>query len=206
MTQIAAEAGVVVETIYEVSAASARFPAVIEAVLAGGAGRADIPVAEVPPSGSHRVRSESPDRAVAVATQPGIHRRSGPLLRRSGTAWRAILSQPSDEWRLALDGQGRFVGMLADKGALRAGLSLEQARDVVWTLCSLAIHDLLVVERGWTSERYQAWLAGVDGATSRRSSVNSTRFAGVPLAATTLRRSGPEADALSTELQARGLE
>jgi hypothetical protein len=62
-----------------------------------------------------------------------------------------------EAWRLA--GQGRFVAMLAGKGALRAGLSVEEARDVVWTLCSLEVHDLLVVERGWTSERYQEWLA-----------------------------------------------
>ena len=49
--------------------------------------------------------------------------------------------------------------MLAERGALRAGLSVEAARDVVWTLCSLAVHDLLVLERGWSYERYEAWLA-----------------------------------------------
>ncbi len=54
--------------------------------------------------------------------------------------------------------QGRFVAMLADKGSLGNGLAIEQARDVVWTLCSLAVHDLLIVERGWSSERYQGWL------------------------------------------------
>jgi hypothetical protein len=49
--------------------------------------------------------------------------------------------------------------MLAERGGLRPGVSVEQARDLVWTLCSLAVHDLLVVSRGWTSERYQEWLA-----------------------------------------------
>jgi hypothetical protein len=29
----------------------------------------------------------------------------------------------------------------------------------VWTLCSLAVHDLLVVDRGWTPEHYEEWLA-----------------------------------------------
>ena len=61
-----------------------------------------------------------------------------------------------EAWRL--NGQGRFVEMLAGKGALRVELSVEEARDVVWTICSLAVHDLLVVERGWTSEQYQEWL------------------------------------------------
>lgn len=98
----------------------------------------------------------------AAATQPGIHRRSGPLLRalRDGMASDSELRGVWDKmeaWRL--EGEGRFVAMLAGKSAPRLGLSIEEARDIVWTLCSLAVHDLLVVERGWTSERYQEWLA-----------------------------------------------
>ena len=49
--------------------------------------------------------------------------------------------------------------MLAERGVLRPGLWVEEARDSSWTLCSLAVHDLLVVERGWTAEDYQDWLA-----------------------------------------------
>jgi hypothetical protein len=40
-------------------------------------------------------------------------------------------------------------------------MPVEEARDITWTLCSLAVHDLLVVERRWTSERYQRWLTAV---------------------------------------------
>jgi TetR/AcrR family transcriptional regulator, regulator of autoinduction and epiphytic fitness len=164
MTQIAAEAGVVVETVYRgFGSKRGLFRAVMEAVLAGGAARGDVPVEERP---AIRAVIEEPDprRQVAlyVATQPGLHRRAGPLLRalRDGMASDSELRSVWDEmeaWRLA--GQGRFVAMLAGKGALRAGLSVEEARDVVWTLCSLEVHDLLVVERGWTPERYQEWLA-----------------------------------------------
>jgi AcrR family transcriptional regulator len=163
MAQIATEAEVVVETIYRgFGSKPGLFRAVMEAVLAGGAARADVPVEERP---AIRAVIEEPDPrrqiALYVATQPGIHRRSGPLLRAlrdgmaSGLELRAVWDE-MEGWRL--DGQGRFVAMLADKDALRAGLSFEQARDVVWTLCSLAVHDLLVVERGWTKERYQEWL------------------------------------------------
>jgi type VI protein secretion system component VasF len=52
-----------------------------------------------------------------------------------------------------------MAGMLAERGLLRPGLSADDARDIVWTLCSLAVYDLLVVERGWSSERYQEWLS-----------------------------------------------
>ena len=164
MTQIATEAGVVVETIYRgFGSKRALFRAVMEAVLAGGTARGDAPVEERP---AIRAVIDEPDPrrqiALYVATQPGIHRRSGPLLRalRDGMASDPELKVVWDEmeaWRLV--GQGRFVAMLADKGALRVGLSAEEARDVVWTLCSLAVHDLLIVERRWTSDRYQEWLA-----------------------------------------------
>jgi AcrR family transcriptional regulator len=163
MVRVATEAGVVVETIYRSFGSKAGlFRAVMEAVLAGGAARGDVAV-EHRPAIRAVIDEPDPRRQIAlyVATQPGIHRRAGPLLRalRDGMATDRELRVVWDEmeaWRL--DGQGRFVALLANKGALRRGLSVEQARDVVWTLCSLAVHDLLVVERGWTAERYQEWL------------------------------------------------
>jgi AcrR family transcriptional regulator len=163
MPRIAAEAGVVVETIYRIFGSKAGlFRAVMDAVLAGGASRADIPVEERPVIRAV-IDETDPRRQIELytATQPGIHRRAGPLLRalRGGVASDPELRALWDEmetWRL--DGQGRFVEMLARRGRLRHGLSVEGARDVLWTLCSLAVHDLLVIERGWTSKRYQAWL------------------------------------------------
>jgi AcrR family transcriptional regulator len=164
MAAIAEAAGVVVETVYRNFRGKRElFRAVLEAVLAGGSARADIPVEDRP---AIRAVIEEPDprRQVALyaGTQPGIHRRSGPLLRalRDGTASDPELRKvwaEMEAWRLA--GLGRFVGMLAQKEALRPGLSVEEARDLVWTLCSLAVHDLLVVERGWTAERYRDWLS-----------------------------------------------
>jgi AcrR family transcriptional regulator len=163
MPLIATESGVVVETVYRAFGSKAGlFRAVIEAVLAGGATRADVPVEERPAIRA-MIEERDPRRQIAlyVATQPGIHRRSGPLLRAllGAVATDAELKALWDEmeaWRL--EGQGRFVGMLAERGRLRPGLSFEEARDVVWTLCSLAVHDLLVVARRWTSEHYQEWL------------------------------------------------
>ena len=168
MPQIAVGAGVVVETIYRAFGSKAGlFREVIESALAGGPTRADVPVEE---RSAIRAVIEDPDprRQVALyaATQPGIHRRAGPLLRalRDAAGTDRELRKLWDEmeaWRL--EGQGRMAGMLADRGVLRRGLSVEEARDVVWTLCSLAVHDLLVLERGWSYERYEAWLADALG-------------------------------------------
>ncbi len=163
MPLIATESGVVVETVYRAFGSKAGlFRAVMEAVLAGGATRADVPVEERPAIRAV-IEEQDPRRQIAlyVATQPGIHRRSGPLLRALLGAVPTDLElkalwEEMETWRL--EGQGRFVAMLAERGRLRPGVSVEDARDVVWTLCSLALHDLLVVARGWPSERYQAWL------------------------------------------------
>ena len=36
---------------------------------------------------------------------------------------------------------------------------VEEARDLLWTLNSLAVHDLLVLRLGWSPERFRDWLA-----------------------------------------------
>jgi TetR/AcrR family transcriptional regulator, regulator of autoinduction and epiphytic fitness len=164
LADIASEAGVVVETIYRIfGSKAALFRAAVEALLAGGAGRAEIPVEERPVV---RAIHDEPDprRQVAayVATQPGIHRRAGPLLRalrdaRGSDPELRRLWDEMEAWRL--DGQGRFVRMLADRGALKSGLTVDEAIDMTWTLCSLAVFDLLVLARGWSDMRYQSWLA-----------------------------------------------
>jgi AcrR family transcriptional regulator len=163
MPVIAKEAGVGVETIYRAFGSKAGlFKAAIDAAVAGGTSRAERPVEDRP---AIRALIEEPDPRRQVeryaATQPGIHRRSGPLLRAlsGAAATDPELRALWDEIESArLTGQGRFVGMLAERGALRPGLSVEDARDGLWTLCSLAVYDMLVETRGWSAERYQSWL------------------------------------------------
>ena len=163
MPLIASEVGVAVETIYRAFGSKAGlFKAVVEAAVAGGTERADTPV-EQRPAIKAVIEEPDPRRQVAMyaATQPGIHRRSGPLLRalRGAAATDPELAQLWDQIEASrLVGQGRFTGMLAERGVLRAGRSIEEARDLTWTLCSLAVHDLLVIDRGWSAERYLAWL------------------------------------------------
>lgn len=161
---IAGRAGVAVETVYRIFGSKAGlFVAVVEALLAGGSGRAGVPVEERP---AIRAIIDEPDprRQVVLyaATQPGIHRRAGPVLRalRDAKATDPRLARLWDDLEASrLEGQGRFVARVAARGVLRSGLSPAEATDLVWTLCSLAVYDLLVRERGWSPERYGAWLA-----------------------------------------------
>ncbi len=50
------------------------------------------------------------------------------------------------------------VANLADKGALKPGLSVPDAADLLWSLNHPALYHLLVVERGWSTDRYIRWL------------------------------------------------
>ncbi len=163
LADIASEAGVVAETIYRIfGSKAALFTAAVEALLAGGARRAEVPVGDRP---AIRAIHDEPDPrkqvAAYAATQPGIHRRAGPLLRalrdaRGSDPELGRLWDEMEAWRL--DGQGQLVQMLADRGALKPGLAVDAGIDLTWTLCSLAVYDLLVLERGWSDDRYKAWL------------------------------------------------
>jgi AcrR family transcriptional regulator len=164
MPAIAREAGVVVETVYRAFPGKAGlFKAVVEAAVAGGAERAEVPV-ERRPAIAMVIAETDPRRQLEryAETQPGIHRRAGPLLRalRAAGALDPELAQMwTDLERQRLAGMEQFGNLLFSRGALRPGLSAEQAGDILWTLCSLAVHDMLVVDRRWPSARYQEWLA-----------------------------------------------
>lgn len=42
--------------------------------------------------------------------------------------------------------------LLADRGDLRAGVSVDHARDILWLVTSPELYDLLVVRRGWSAD------------------------------------------------------
>jgi AcrR family transcriptional regulator len=56
-------------------------------------------------------------------------------------------------------GQRRIARALARGGALRPQLRERDAADIVHALLSPELYRLLVIERGWTTERYRTWLA-----------------------------------------------
>jgi AcrR family transcriptional regulator len=163
---VAAEAQVAVETVYRSAGAKAELlAAAVQAALAGGEERAEVPVEERP--GIRRV-IEEPDprrqlRAYA-ATQPGVWQRSGPLLRLLGAAAESDPALAALQGRLAaqrLDGLRRFARLLAERGRLRPGLTADRAADLLWTICAQANYDSLVGSRGWTPDEYEAWLGDV---------------------------------------------
>jgi AcrR family transcriptional regulator len=59
------------------------------------------------------------------------------------------------------EGQSRIARSLARARALRPGLRERDAADLIHALMSPELYRLLVIDRGWTTDRYQQWLTGV---------------------------------------------
>ena len=55
--------------------------------------------------------------------------------------------------------QEESVRRLFDEKHLKTSLNLTEARDIVWAYTGRDMYRMLVVERGWSSDAYEAWLA-----------------------------------------------
>ena len=161
---IATEAGVAVETIYRAAPGKAGLlAAVVEAALAGGSENAALAV-EARPGIRRVIEEKDPVRKLQLyaSTQPGVYGRAGGILRvldeaAPSTPELADLRDGYADRRLA--GMRHLGSQLAERGALRTGLSPERAADILVTVCSRANYDSLVIDRGWTPRAYRDWVA-----------------------------------------------
>ena len=179
MGAIAAEAGVSVKTVYlAFETKSGVLRALWNLLLRGDEG--DAPVAarawyravldEPDPERQLRMNARNSRRGKArIGALLGVIRRAAPFDADIAALWRRI----QDDY---LDNQKAIVASVAAKGALRDGLDVDRGADILWTVNHPDVFALLVGERGWTLDHYEAWSAEVSCdqllAPSRRSSVD----------------------------------
>lgn len=60
-------------------------------------------------------------------------------------------------------GQRRIARSLARSRSLRPGLNERDAADIIHALASPEVYGLLVLDSGWSDDRYETWLTGVLG-------------------------------------------
>lgn len=70
----------------------------------------------------------------------------------------ALLAEIS---RQRQSGQRRIARSLARSDALRPGLRERDAADIIHALASPEVYELLVLDRRWSLERYEAWLRDI---------------------------------------------
>jgi AcrR family transcriptional regulator len=67
----------------------------------------------------------------------------------------SLLAEIADQRQ---EGQHRIARSLARSKALRPGVRERDAADVIYALASPELYALLVLDRGWSGERYEKWL------------------------------------------------
>jgi AcrR family transcriptional regulator len=160
MSAIAAEAGVALKTVYVAfETKSGLLRALWHLLLRGD--EADIPI------GDRRWYREildepDPERALRL----GAHN-SRLVKERAGAVMAVIRSAaPTDHDIEALwsriqsdfyENQRAVVASLHRRKALRRGLGVDRAADILWTLNHPDVWELLVRQRGWTPDQYERW-------------------------------------------------
>jgi AcrR family transcriptional regulator len=101
------------------------------------------------------------DRYAAIARE--LSSRAGPLaaslLAAADNGDPDLAELAATMKRERLMGATAFTDHLARLAALRPDRAPEEARDTVWTLISPEVYRLLVLDCGWTDDRYEQWLA-----------------------------------------------
>jgi AcrR family transcriptional regulator len=162
MEAIATDAGVATDTVY---ASFGNKAGVLHRLLDVRVGGDEAPVAILDREGPQKVRREpSQRRQVAVfgADVARILERVRPvddIMRGASGVDPEIAALRTRMQGLRYENMRQLVSWLASRGPLRGGISEEEAAAIVWTLASPGVHGLLRRDRGWSLDRYVAWLS-----------------------------------------------
>jgi AcrR family transcriptional regulator len=81
-------------------------------------------------------------------------------LLRSASGFSPALRKMEQEFeRVRYDMQEERLRRLFEAGKAKSGLTIEDARRILWMYTSRDVYRMLVQEGGWTPDRYQKWLS-----------------------------------------------
>ena len=162
ITAIARRAGVSAESIYKgFGTKAALAKAVFDLVIAGD----DDPVPMSGRPAADVIRREPDARRKITMFTEGLARRQArsarvQILIRDGRhvdeSLAPVWAKLTDEGLAGMTMLGRH---LLGTGQLRAGIDLDEVRDVLWNYLAVDHYERLVLTRGWPLRRYARWLA-----------------------------------------------
>src|SRR5262245_22781944 len=153
--QIAADAGVAAQTFY---ATYGSKRAILSALIDSADAQADVP-------GLLRALASQPEPLVQLALlvefSVRFYETQAELIVIAQSA-RSVEPDLAAMWR---EGEGRrrrgqrpVVESWARHHALREGLTVDEAADILWSMTGAECHHLFVGECGWPIEKFQEWL------------------------------------------------
>jgi AcrR family transcriptional regulator len=160
MAAIAAEARVALKTVYVAfETKSGVLRALWNLRLRGG--QANVPVAEQQwyrevleePDPERQLRMNAHNSAhgkVRIGGLLEVIRSAAPIDAEIAALWNRIQTEYHAN-------QGAIIRSLDEKHALKAGIGVDRATDILWTLNHPNTWQLLAGERGWTAEQYERW-------------------------------------------------
>lgn len=164
MTAIAAEARISLKTVYlAFGTKSGLLRALWHLLLRGD--EEDVPV-DARPWFRAVLEEPDPERQLRLNVRNAKHVRAriGPLLEvireaaaqdsEIDTLWSRIQTE-------FYDNQRSIIEALHRKRALKRGLNVSLATDILWTLNHPNVYRLLVSDRGWTPDQHEKWLANL---------------------------------------------
>jgi AcrR family transcriptional regulator len=162
IAQIAATAGVAVDTVYaSVGTKPVLMRLLIETAISGIDKAVPAEQRDYVQQVKAAVTAQDKIRIYAAAVTD-INRRMAPLqlVLRGAAATTPELAEMRDEISARRAANMRlFARDLAATGELRPDLDVDEVADVVWSMNSAEYFTLLVRERGWDPDRFAAWLA-----------------------------------------------
>ena len=159
---IAQEAGVATETIYATFGSKRAILSHLVAISVAGD---DEPVPLLERPFVHATEQEPDQRQqirMFARQMREIMGRMAPIFEVMRTAAKTepdIAEMRAHILRERRQGMGHFVRVLAAHGTLREELSIDEAVDTVFALSSGEMFTVLTMDLGWSSERYDTWLA-----------------------------------------------
>jgi AcrR family transcriptional regulator len=158
---VAAAAGVAVDTVY---AAFGSKRGVLQALLnvrvGGDEAQLDL-LARAGPQAVQREPDQRAQLAAFAADVSSIIERARPvddIIRSAAAVDADIAALRGENEAYRYRNMRQLVSWLAAKGPLRDGLSEDDAAAIVWAMTSPEVHGKLRAARGWSAERYTAWL------------------------------------------------
>jgi AcrR family transcriptional regulator len=125
-----------------------------------------LPVAQFAALVEHSIQEKSPKKRLYITAKLArqiydAEREMMDILRSASVVAPELKELEQEREQRRYERQEEYITEMMEWKCLAKGLTLQKARDILWTLTGRDIYRMCVLERGWTSDDYEKWLASL---------------------------------------------